>query len=138
TSAGTSIEAINQNYYQDCLQGLIEAIEALLDQGLRLPENQRTEFDLQNLLRMDSAARATANALLVGAGVMSPNEAREVENLPPVEGGESPLMQQQNYSLAALAQRDAPKATLDEEAPTEVIPEEPKPNEPEPDLEIEP
>jgi phage portal protein BeeE len=43
----------------------------------------------------------------VGAGVMSPNEGRSKLDLKPVEGGESPYLQQQNYSLAALAKRDA-------------------------------
>ena len=38
---------------------------------------------------------------------MSPNEARASENMLPVVGGESPMIQQQNYSLAALAKRDA-------------------------------
>jgi phage portal protein BeeE len=42
----------------------------------------------------------------VGAGVMSPNEGRSKLDLKPVKGGESPYLQQQNYSLAALAKRD--------------------------------
>ena len=41
------------------------------------------------------------------SGIMSPNEARATLGLAPVLGGESPLMQQQNYSLAALARRDS-------------------------------
>ncbi len=43
----------------------------------------------------------------VGAGIKSPNEARRRFDLPPVRGGDSPYLQQQNYSLAALAKRDA-------------------------------
>jgi hypothetical protein len=38
---------------------------------------------------------------------MSPNEGRQKMDMKPVEGGESPYLQQQNYSLAALAKRDA-------------------------------
>jgi phage portal protein BeeE len=38
---------------------------------------------------------------------MAPNEGRGKLDLKPVEGGESPYLQQQNYSLAALAKRDA-------------------------------
>ncbi|QMT41375.1 phage portal protein [Neisseria shayeganii] len=118
-TAGNSVEAINLNYYQDCLQSYMEAIETCLDDGLNLSDGHHTEFDVQNLLRMDSAARVAANVELVKAGIKSPNEARADENLPPVAGGESPMIQQQNYSLAALAQRDAPKETLNEPAPTE-------------------
>jgi phage portal protein BeeE len=39
--------------------------------------------------------------------MLSPNEARRDENMPPVVGGESPYLQQQNYSLLALSKRDA-------------------------------
>ncbi len=38
---------------------------------------------------------------------MKPNEARRRAGLAPVEGGDSPMIQQQNYSLAAIARRDA-------------------------------
>ena len=41
------------------------------------------------------------------AGLMSPDEGRKRLNLPPVPGGQYPYLQQQNYSLEALAQRDA-------------------------------
>ncbi len=56
---------------------------------------------------MDTAARYDALGKLVGSGVMAPNEARKRERLKPVAGGDSPYLQQQNYSLAALAKRDA-------------------------------
>jgi phage portal protein BeeE len=39
--------------------------------------------------------------------VMSPNEGRAKFDLKPVEGGAQPYLQQQNYSLEALAKRDA-------------------------------
>ena len=66
-----------------------------------------TEFDTDNLLRMDSIAQVTVIKDAVGAGVMSPNEGRGRLDLQPVTGGDSPYLQQQNYSLEALAKRDA-------------------------------
>lgn len=102
-----NIEALESTYYAGCLQGLIEALEQCLDQGLGLPIGQRIEFDLHGLLRMDSAGRFEALGKAVGGGWMSPNEARAREDLAPVEGGDSPMAQMQNYSLAALAKRDA-------------------------------
>ena len=66
-----------------------------------------TEFDTENLLRMESVTQITAIQQAVGAGVMAPNEGRSKLDLKPVDGGESPYLQQQNYSLAALAKRDA-------------------------------
>jgi phage portal protein BeeE len=56
---------------------------------------------------MDSVTMVTAIRDAVGAGVMSPNEGRAKFDLKPVEGGASPYLQQQNYSLSALAKRDA-------------------------------
>lgn len=102
-----NVEALNQQYYSDCLQSLIESAELCLSEGLSLPVQYYVEFDLDGLLRMDTAARYEAKNKAVGGGWMSPNEARKGENLPPVEGGDSPMIQQQNYSLAALAKRDA-------------------------------
>jgi HK97 family phage portal protein len=101
----TNVAALNQDYYTQTLQNLIEAIELLLNEGLSLPADLGTELDLEGLLRMDPLSRAERYAKLVG--VIAPNEAREGENLPPVEGGDTPYLQQQNYSLGALARRDA-------------------------------
>lgn len=108
--AGQKVGDMNLIYYSDCLQALMEAIEALLDEGLGLEVSGRrygTEFDTENLLRMDEATRAATAQMWVGSGITAPNEARLRENMAPVEGGESPMIQQQNYSLAALAKRDA-------------------------------
>ena len=104
-------EVLNQIYYTDCLQGLIEGIEAALDEGFELglqkQEGQvRVEFDLDDLLRMDTATKVKSVADAIGAGFMSPNEGRAKFNLPPVRGGWTPYLQQQNYSLAALDKRD--------------------------------
>lgn len=106
----SSIPALAQDYYSQTLQIYIEAIEILLDEGLGLtdgPIPYGTEFDLEGLLRMDPTARAEKNAKSIGAGFLKPNEARKFEDLEPVEGGDECYLQQQNYSLAALAKRDA-------------------------------
>lgn len=100
-------EVSNQAYYSDCLQSLIEAAELCLDEGLELPAPYGTEFDLDGLLRMDTPTLYKANNDAVGGGWMKPNEARRRAGLAPVEGGDSPMIQQQNYSLAAIARRDA-------------------------------
>jgi HK97 family phage portal protein len=105
-----NVQALNVEYYSQALQSHIEEIEELLDHGLGLggwAGGMGTEFDTDNLLRMDSVTQVTAIRDAVGAGVMSPNEGRGKLDLKPVDGGESPYLQQQNYSLAALAKRDA-------------------------------
>lgn len=100
-------EVLNQIYYSDGLQVQIEAIEALLDDGLGAEAaGYATEFDLDQLLRMDSATQVKTLNEAVGGGWMSPNEARKKRGLPPVEGGDTPYLQQQNFALSALSRRD--------------------------------
>ena len=101
-------EVLNQIYYSDCVQVHIESIEALLDDGLGISKaGYSTEFDLDDLLRMDSATQVKTLNEAVGGGWMAPNEARKKRNLPAVKGGETPYLQQQNYSLEALNKRDS-------------------------------
>lgn len=105
-----TVEALEIDYYTKCLQIHIESMEACLTEGIGLPTNPieyRVSLDLQNLTRMDTAEKSLALANLVKGGIMSPNEARVQFNLPSVTGGDTPYMQQQEFSLAALAQRDA-------------------------------
>lgn len=120
-----NIQALNTQYYSDCLQVLIESIELCLDEGLELPARHGTEFDLDDLLRMDTKTMAEAEAILTGAGIKGPNEARRHFNLGPVLGGDTPYLQVQNYSLAALAERDA-------QGPLLAAPEAPTPPEADP------
>jgi len=106
-----NIEALDQQYYSQCLQTHIESIEVLLDEGLALadrsPQVLGTEFDLDDLIRMDTPTRVKAAADSIGSGAVSPNEARKkFFGLGPVTGGNTPYMQQQNYSLEALSARD--------------------------------
>lgn len=93
-------------YYSDCLQAHIDGMELLLDDALAVPDGTGLRLDTGGLMRMDEAAQHEANATAVGAGYMSPNEARRNTGLAPVKGGETPYLQQQNFSLAALAERD--------------------------------
>jgi HK97 family phage portal protein len=104
-----NIEALNQQYYNQCLQSLLENLELSLDEGLDMVSahlSLGTEFDLKGLLRMDTATRYKAHSDAIGGGWLAPNEARLDEDLPPAEGGDSPMMQQQQFSLEALAERD--------------------------------
>lgn len=107
TPSYDNIEALEQQYYAQALQPHIEAIETLLDEAFGYDAKTGVEFDLNTLLRMDTSRRYDAASKAIAGGWMSPNEARKKDNLPPVAGGESPMIQQQNYSLAALAKRDA-------------------------------
>jgi len=102
-----NIEALEQAYYSQCLQVHMTAIETLLADTFDLDQQTCVEFDHSSLLRMDTATRYKTYGDGIGSGFLAPNEARIKENMKPVEGGDTPYLQQQNYSLSALAKRDA-------------------------------
>lgn len=108
--AGQKVGDINQIYYEDCLQPLTEAIEELLDFGLGLEAPKDgiqygTEFNLDDLIKMDEVSQISSLNESVKGGWLKPNEARKRRNLAPVLGGETPYMQQQNFALSDLAKR---------------------------------
>lgn len=102
-----NVEALNQQYYSDCLQVHIEAIELCLDEGLAVPVGTGVELDLDGLIRMDQTAQMEMLEKGVTGGIFAPNEARRRLNLKPLTGGDTVYLQQQQFSLEALAKRDA-------------------------------
>jgi phage portal protein BeeE len=107
-----NVQALNVEYYSQCLQRHLEDIELCLDEALGIGEGvitngqtYGTEFDLDNLLRMDSASQM--EVLDKGKNYLTPDEGREKIGLPPTPGGDAVYRQQQDYSIEALAKRDA-------------------------------
>lgn len=116
-----NIQSLSVQYYTQCLQTLVESFELSLDEGLELPKPYGTEFNTADLLRMDSATMIDFISKGITAGVMKPNEGRALLNVEPVPGGDTPYLQQQNYSLAALAKRD--EEAVEDDAPTSEPPD---------------
>lgn len=118
--AVTDLEALLQKYHSQCIQSLLANFEKSLDEGLELKTPYGTEFDIDDLIWMVTATKTKAAAEAIGAGALSPDEARRKWfGLGKVKGGDTPYMQQQNFSLAALAERDADKPfAKPEPAPT--------------------
>jgi len=114
-----NIEALTQDYYSQCLQRLIEDMELCLDEGFEIADGEHIELDLSGLFRMDTKTQLQTIKIGIDAAVLTPNEGRKRLNLAPIDGGDTVYMQQQNYSLAALAQRDAtnPLAVQTDPAP---------------------
>ncbi len=119
-----NIEALQQDYYNTCLQTLIEEYETCMDEGLGLDERTGVELDLDGLLRMDSKTQIEVLNASVSGSLRTINEARRKLNLGEVDGGDSIWMQQQDTSLEALAERDRnavalPAPVTPDPAPTE-------------------
>ena len=108
-----NVEPLLQQYYSQVIQSLLTNFESSLDEGLGILEpvnghQYGTEFDIDDLIWMDTNTKVKAAHDAIGAGGMSPDEARrKYFGLGPVTGGDTPYMQQQYFSLEALAQRDA-------------------------------
>lgn len=109
-----NIEALNQQYYSQCLQNPIESIELGLEEGLATRPYE-IELDLGDLLRMDTKTLVDTAVAEVRGGLATPNEARAIRNRRPLRGGETVYLQEQDHSLEWLARRDAmpiePKAS---------------------------
>lgn len=108
--AYNNVEALGHQYYSQCLQIHFESIELCLDEGLALTKvdgkTYGTEFDLDDLLRMDTATQIKTMGEAV-KGLLSADEARKKLGYGPTPGGKEVLTQQQNFSLPAIAKRDA-------------------------------
>jgi len=121
-----SVEPMQQQYYSQCIQSLVVSCETSLDEGLGLAgTDYGTEFDIDDLIYMDTQTRTKAASDAIGSGAVSPNEARaKYFGLGKVQGGDTPYMQQQNYSLAALDERDrnSPFATTPAPVPAPAPP----------------
>lgn len=106
-----NVEALNVEYYSQCLQGLIESIELCLDEGLQTgntfgsSRKMGTEFDISGLIRMDGSAQM--ERLEKSKGKMTVNEQRKELELAPVDGGDTVYLQEQDHSIEWLQRRDA-------------------------------
>lgn len=122
---GQNLEATERSYYNQCLQIHIESMEQCLDEGLGLANDLGIELDLEGLLRMDTPSLVDTMGKAVQGRLLTPNEGRRRLGYRPTPGGDSVLAQQQDYSLAALAKRDAkpdPFGTQSDTAPVEPAP----------------
>jgi HK97 family phage portal protein len=125
--ANTTVQSLNLEYFSQALQRLIEDAELCLDEGLGMSEGTGTEFDIDNLLRMDSVSQI--DFLDKATGIMKLDEQRKRLNLPPLPaGGDTVYLQQQNFSVEALAKRDAKEDPFGtgKQAPTQLPQPEPK------------
>lgn len=123
--AYNNIEALNQEYYQQALQVMIEEFELCMTEGLGTPDPMSVELELKGLLRMDSKTQMEFVAAGINGEVFTTNEGRKEFNLPPLPGGDTIYKQQQDFPLSEIAKNKLPD-------PAAVVPvAEPEPEEPE-------
>lgn len=104
TAWPTSVEQQVLTFQKFTLRRRLKRIEQAISQQLISADDRASgvvvEFNMEGLLRGDSAARASFYQTMTGMGAMTINEVRRLENMPPVEGGDEVRMQMQNVPIA--------------------------------------
>ena len=114
----SNTEAMGREFLTFTLEPWLRCLEGALTRAL-IPEHERTHtrivFDRDDMTRADLGARASSYSSLIASGVMSPNEIRAWEGLPPREGGDefgNPFTSTPNG--AAAPQEDGGRPNEDE------------------------
>lgn len=107
SSWASSVEGMNLQFLTNTLRPILENIEQEIDRCL-LDDDERfyVEFNVEGLLRADSAGRATYLSTMTQNGLMTRNEGRRLENLPLVEGGDKLTVQSNLVPLEQLGQQE--------------------------------
>jgi HK97 family phage portal protein len=91
----SNVENLSQEFLDRCLMPQVEKIERALERVLLSPEEKadgyEIEFSVDALVRANLQARYSAWATAIQNGVMTQNEVRTREGLPPMEGADKLL-----------------------------------------------
>lgn len=96
TSWGSGLEQQTIGFLIFTLRERLKRIEQAIMKQLLTPAERlkvTVEFNIEGLLRADSAARASFYSQMVQNGIMTRNEVRRLENLPPLPGGDDLTIQ---------------------------------------------
>jgi HK97 family phage portal protein len=96
TTWGSGIEQIVLGFYKLNLRPYLEAIENSITTHLFTDDDRKgyeVEFDFEGLLRATQKERYDGYRIGVTSGLLTPNEARAMEWLPAVDGGDKLLIQ---------------------------------------------
>ena len=91
TTWGTGIDQIIQGFYKFKLRPMLEGLEQAIERRVLTPRQRElfsVEFSLEAILRGSYLDRLEAGSKAVQNGLMTRNEWRQLENLPPMDGGD--------------------------------------------------
>ena len=111
TSWGTGLEQQTIGFLTYALRPYLTRIEQAVKQQLLQPAERASvyaEFNLEGLMRADSAGRAALYSTLAQNGVYTRNEIRARENLPPADGGDVLTVQSNLIPLDKLGETPPP------------------------------
>ena len=113
----SNVEQQQISFSKHCIVPLCAKLEQELNIKLLAPDEQDRlymKFNLADMLRGDSASRASYYDTMIKAGVMTINEVREAENLNPVDnGGDVHLVQVNQIALDKIEDYSAKVSAQD-------------------------
>ena len=109
TSWGTGIEQQNIGFVAYTVRGWLTRLEQRIGWEIVEPSTQYAEFLIDGLLRGATAERYAAYAQGIQWGWLTRNEARKKENLPPIDGLDTPLTPL-NMAASAMGEQAVPGA----------------------------
>ena len=120
TTWGSGIAELVTGFYKLNLRPYLEAIENSIATHLFSDDDRKeyeVEFDFEGLLRASQKDRYDGYRTGISAGLLTPNEARAMEWLPAVEGGDQLLIQGAMIPVSDAGRQPATPASNPPQAP---------------------
>ncbi len=123
TTWGTGVGQLIEGFYKFRLRPILSSLEQAIEFRVLTPDQRKkltVEFSLDALLRGSLKDRLETGAKAVQNGLMTRNEWRQLENLPPMPGGDILTAQTNLTPLEKLGETpEPPAAPVDPNAPTD-------------------
>lgn len=107
----TNVEEQDKQFYRDTQMAILTAYEQ--EMAYKFFLNSEVEqgyyirFNVDALIRSDIKTRYEAYRIGIHGGFIAPNEARAYEDMPPVDGGEEPMVSRGLVPLSRLGQAES-------------------------------
>jgi HK97 family phage portal protein len=102
TTWGTGIEQLIEGFYKFKLRPMLELLEQAINRRVLTPRQRElyeVEFSFDAILRASAKTRLEIGVQAVQNGLMTRNEWRQLENLPPMDGADELTVQMQMVPL---------------------------------------
>lgn len=114
TTWGSGIEQLILQFTKTCMRPMLKRIEAAIYRDLLDAKTRKTtkvKFNMEELLRGDSTARAEFLSKMVTNGIYLVDEARSYEDKAPVDGGNKAIVNGTMTRLDTLGKTETPAPT---------------------------
>lgn len=122
TTWGTGINELIQGFYKFRLRPMLESLEQAIEKRVLTAAQRRrytVEFSLDAILRGSLMDRLETGSKAVQNGLMTRNEWRQLENLPPIEGADILTAQVNLAPVGSLGEQTQATETIERMANTQ-------------------